>query len=53
MTAPNEKILAVDDERFLVEPPAVNPEPEGFTVVAAPDGESGVEKAFRNPRPWP
>ncbi|MGQ0645100.1 MAG: response regulator transcription factor [Elusimicrobiota bacterium] len=40
------KILVVDDEKFLVELLAVNLAPEGFAVVAAPDGESGVEKSL-------
>ena len=44
------KILIVDDERLIVDSVKYGLEKEGFAIVAAYDGEQGVEK-FRHEKP--
>jgi DNA-binding response OmpR family regulator len=42
----SKKILVVDDEKYLVELLTVNLEPEGFRVIKAFDGETGLDKSL-------
>jgi DNA-binding response OmpR family regulator len=39
------KVLVIDDEPAILELLRINFEMEGFTVVSAPDGRAGLEKA--------